>query len=126
MSQEAPKINFAAAQSRCVAIIRSNRGEIMCAVMCACVVHARQVKPYLQESIIYENLTGEVVSIYHFEEYLPLPSSPSGLWSSATFRRLSTFMGASAAHRMLVAQAASVRVALHAADVVRGSWGSMC
>ena len=47
MSQEAPKINFSAAQSRCVAIIRSNRGEIMCLVMCACVFHARQVIPRL-------------------------------------------------------------------------------
>ena len=51
-----------------------DRGEIMCDVMCACVVHARQVKSYLQESILYENLTGEVAAVYRFDEYLPLAS----------------------------------------------------
>ena len=34
--------------------------RIMLLVMCACVVHARQVIPYLQESILYEHLTREV------------------------------------------------------------------
>ena len=48
--------------------------RIMLSVMCACVVHARQVIPYLQESILYENLTGEVAAVYRFEEYLPLAS----------------------------------------------------
>ena len=43
-------------------------------VMCACVLHAPQVKPYLQESILYENLTGEVAAVLRFEEYLPLAS----------------------------------------------------
>ena len=43
-------------------------------VMCACVVHAPQVKPYLQESIIYESLTGEVAAVYRFDENLPLAS----------------------------------------------------
>ena len=46
--------------------------RIMFALMCACVVHARQVIPYLQESTIYENLTGEVAAVHRFEEYLPL------------------------------------------------------
>ena len=48
--------------------------RIMLLVMCACVVHARQVIPYLQESTIYENLTGEVAAVCRFEEYLPLAS----------------------------------------------------
>ena len=48
--------------------------RIMLSVMCACVVHARQVIPYLQESILYENLTGEVAAVLRFEEYLPLAS----------------------------------------------------
>ena len=48
--------------------------RIMCTVMCACVVHARQVIPYLQESTIYENLTGEVAAVCRFDEYLPLAS----------------------------------------------------
>ena len=43
-------------------------------VMCACLLHAQQVKPYLQESIVYENLTGEVAAVYRFDEYLPLAS----------------------------------------------------
>ena len=46
----------------------------MLSVMCACVVHARQVIPYLQESILYENLTGEVAAVLRFEESLPLAS----------------------------------------------------
>ena len=48
--------------------------RIMLLVMCACVVHARQVIPYLQESTIYENLTGEVAAVCRFDEYLPLAS----------------------------------------------------
>ena len=58
VSQGAPKIDFAEARFRCVAFLTLNRVKIMCRVMCACLLHARQVKPYLQESIIYENLTG--------------------------------------------------------------------
>ena len=48
--------------------------RIMFPVMCACVVHARQVIPYLQESIVYESITGEVAAVLRFEEYLPLAS----------------------------------------------------
>ena len=48
--------------------------RIMLLVMCACVVHARQVIPYLQESIVYESITGEVAAVLRFEEYLPLAS----------------------------------------------------
>ena len=51
-----------------------NRGEIMFDVMCACVVHAPQVIPRLQESIVYESITGEVAAVLRFEEYLPLAS----------------------------------------------------
>ena len=58
----------ATAFSICVCI------RIMFPLMCACVVHARQVIPYLQESILYENLTGEVAAVLRFEEYLPLAS----------------------------------------------------
>ena len=43
-------------------------------VMCACVVHAPQVISRLQESTIYESLTGEVAAVLRFEEYLPLAS----------------------------------------------------
>ena len=46
----------------------------MLSVMCACVVHPQQVISYLQESTIYENLTGEVAAVLRFEEYLPLAS----------------------------------------------------
>ena len=74
VSQRAPKIDFGEARFRCVAFIISNRGEIMLRVMCACVVHAPQVKLYLQESILYENLTAEVAAVRRFEEYLPLAS----------------------------------------------------
>ena len=74
MSQAAPNIDFAEARFRCVAFLTLNRVEIMCRVMCACVVHALQVIPRLQESILYENLTGEVAAVYRFEEYLPLAS----------------------------------------------------
>ena len=48
--------------------------RIMLLVMCACVVHARQVIPYLQESILYENLTGEVAAVLRFEKYPSLAS----------------------------------------------------
>ena len=48
--------------------------RIMFSVMCACVVHARQVIPYLQESTIYENLTGEVAAVHRFEENPSLAS----------------------------------------------------
>ena len=74
VSHAAPKINFAEARFRCVAFLISNRGEIMFDVMCACVVHARQVIPRLQESIVYESITGEVAAVLRFEEYLPLAS----------------------------------------------------
>ena len=74
VSQGAPKIDFGEARFRCVAFLISNRGEIMLRVMCACVVHARQVIPYLQESTIYESLTGEVAAVSRFDEYLPLAS----------------------------------------------------
>ena len=74
VSQGAPKIDFGEARFRCVAFLISNRVEIMFDVMCACVVYAWQVKPRLQESILYENLTGEVAAVYRFEEYLPLAS----------------------------------------------------
>ena len=70
----APKIDFAEARFRCVALLTSNRGEIMFYVMCACVVHAPQVIPRLQESIVYESITGEVAAVLRFEEYLPLAS----------------------------------------------------
>ena len=60
VSQGAPKIDFGEARFRCVAFLISNRVEIMWYVMCACVVHARQVIPYLQESILYESLTVSV------------------------------------------------------------------
>ena len=46
----------------------------MFGVMCACVVHAPQVIPRLQESTVYESLTGEVAAVYRFDEYLPLAS----------------------------------------------------
>ena len=72
VSQAAPKIDFGGARFRCVAFLISNRGEIMCRVMCACVVHAPQVIPRLQESIVYESITGEVAAVHRFEEYLPL------------------------------------------------------
>ena len=48
--------------------------RIMFALMCACVVHAPQVIPCLQESIVYESLSGEVAAVYRFDEYLPLAS----------------------------------------------------
>ena len=48
--------------------------RIMLLVMCACVVHAPQVISRLQESTIYESLTGEVAAVLRFEEYLPLAS----------------------------------------------------
>ena len=60
VSQGAPKIDFGEARFRCVAFLIWNRVEIMFDVMCACVVHARQVIPRLQESIVYESITGEV------------------------------------------------------------------
>ena len=50
VSQGAPKIDFGEARFRCVAFLPMNRGEIMCRVMCACVVHAPQVISRLQES----------------------------------------------------------------------------
>ena len=74
VSQGAPKIDFGGARFRCVAFLLSNRVEIMCDVMCACVVHAPQVIPCLQESILYESLSGEVAAVYRFDEYLPLAS----------------------------------------------------
>ena len=74
VSQGAPKINFGGARFRCVAFLISNRVEIMFRVMCACVVHAPQVIPRLQESIVYESITGEVAAVLRFEEYLPLAS----------------------------------------------------
>ena len=48
--------------------------RIMLSVMCACVVHARQVIPRLRESTVYESITGEVAAVCRFEEYLPLAS----------------------------------------------------
>ena len=74
VSQGAPKIDFGEARFRCVAFLPMNRGEIMWYVMCACVVHAPQVIPCLQESILYESLSGEVAAVYRFDEYLPLAS----------------------------------------------------
>ena len=74
VSQGAPKINFGGARFRCVAFLPMNRGEIMFYVMCTCLSHTRQVIPRLQESIIYESLTGEVAAVYRFDEYLPLAS----------------------------------------------------
>ena len=74
VSHAAPKIHFAEARFRCVTCLTSNRVEIMLRVMCACDLHAWQVIPRLQESILYENLTGEVAAVYRFEEYLPLAS----------------------------------------------------
>ena len=74
VSQRAPKIDFGEARFRCVAFLLSNRGEIMCHVMCACVVHAPQVIPRLQESIVYESITGEVAAVHRFEEYPSLAS----------------------------------------------------
>ena len=74
VSHAAPKINFAGARFRCVAFLPMNCGEIMFDVMCACVVHAPQVIPRLQESIVYESITGEVAAVLRFEEYLPLAS----------------------------------------------------
>ena len=74
VSHAAPKISFAEARFRCVAFLTSNRVEIMLRVMCACVVHAPQVIPRLQESIVYESITGEVAAVLRFEEYLPLAS----------------------------------------------------
>ena len=74
VSHAAPKINFAGARFRCVAFLISNRVEIMWYVMCACVVHAPQVIPRLQESIVYESITGEVAAVLRFEEYLSLTS----------------------------------------------------
>ena len=74
VSQMAPKIDFGEARFRCVAFLPMNRGEIMFDVMCACVVHAPQVIPCLQESIVYESLSGEVAAVYRFDEYLPLAS----------------------------------------------------
>ena len=52
VSQGAPKIDFGEARFRCVAFLISNRVEIMLRVMCACVVHAPQVIPCLQESTV--------------------------------------------------------------------------
>ena len=72
VSHRAPKINFAEARFRCVAFLPMNRGEIMFDVMCACVLHSPQVIPRLQESIVYESITGEVAAVHRFEEYLPL------------------------------------------------------
>ena len=72
VSQGAPKINFAEARFRCVTCLTLNRVEIMCRVMCACLLHAQQVIPRLQKSIVYEHLTGEVASVCRFDEYLPL------------------------------------------------------
>ena len=74
VSHAAPKIDFGEARFRCVAFLPMNRGEIMWYVMCACVVHAPQVISRLQESTIYESLTGEVAAVLRFEEYLPLAS----------------------------------------------------
>ena len=74
VSHAAPKINFAEARFRCVAFLIWNRVEIMFDVMCACVLHAPQVISRLQESTIYESLTGEVAAVLRFEEYLPLAS----------------------------------------------------
>ena len=74
VSHAAPKINFAEARFRCVAFLISNRVEIMFDVMCACVVHAPQVISRLQESTVYESITGEVAAVCRFEEYLPLAS----------------------------------------------------
>ena len=74
VSQGAPKIDFAEARFRCVAFLPMNHAEISSRVMCACVVHAPQVIPRLQESIIYESLSGEVAAVYRFDEYLPLAS----------------------------------------------------
>ena len=74
VSQGAPKIDFGEARFRCVAFLISNRVEIMLDVMCACVVHAPQVIPRLQESTVYESITGEVAAVLRFEEYLPLAS----------------------------------------------------
>ena len=74
VSQGGPKIDFGEARFRCVAFLPMNRGEIMFDVMCACVVHAPQVIPCLQESIVYESLSGEVAAVYRFDEYLPLAS----------------------------------------------------
>ena len=74
VSHAAPKIDFAEARFRCVAFLPTNRGEIMFDVMCACVVHAPQVIPCLQESTVYESITGEVAAVLRFEEYLPLAS----------------------------------------------------
>ena len=74
VSHAAPKINFAEARFRCVAFLIWNRVEIMSRVMCACVVHAPQVISRLQESTIYESITGEVAAVHRFEEYLPLAS----------------------------------------------------
>ena len=74
VSHAAPKIDFAEARFRCVAFLPMNHGGISSRVMCACVVHAPQVIPRLQESTIYESLTGEVAAVYRFEEYLPLAS----------------------------------------------------
>ena len=74
VSQGAPKIDFGEARFRCVAFLPMNRGEIMFRVMCACVVHAPQVIPRLQESTVYESITGEVAAVLRFEEYLPLAS----------------------------------------------------
>ena len=72
VSHGAPKIDFAEARFRCVAFLPMNRGEIMSRVMCACVVHAPQVIPCLQESTVYESITGEVAAVHRFEESLPL------------------------------------------------------
>ena len=74
VSQGAPKIDFGEARFRCVAFLSMNHVEISSRVMCACVVHARQVIPRLQESIVYESITGEVAAVLRFEEYLPLAS----------------------------------------------------
>ena len=74
VSQGAPKINFGGARFRCVAFLPMNRGEIMFYVMCSCVSHAPQVISRLQESTVYESITGEVAAVHRFEEYLPLAS----------------------------------------------------
>ena len=74
VSHAAPKISFAEARFRCVAFLTLNRVKIMFDVMCACVLHAWQVISRLQESTIYESLSGEVAAVYRFDEYLPLAS----------------------------------------------------